>query len=107
MQLGELRTGKWFMDITGDICQKIGYIRDNPDLGVKARPLYGDEVQYYCTIAEVTPCSKDAKTSFKINGYDVRYNGFYRRWQVSHKDIGANLAEFQNLADAVEECERG
>jgi hypothetical protein len=43
----------------------------------------------------------------KINGYDYRYNPMFKTWQVSHKEIGANIAEFDTEKEAIEYCKKG
>lgn len=42
-----------------------------------------------------------------VNGYQIRYNDYWGMWQVSHNEIGACIAEFGNLADAIEYCQKG
>ena len=49
-------------------------------------------------------------TRFSIkaeNGYSIRFNTMFNHWQISHKNIGANIAEFKNLNDALVYCENG
>ena len=43
----------------------------------------------------------------EINGYEIRYNPMWKTFQVSHKEIGACIAEFDSITDAKEYCERG
>lgn len=42
-----------------------------------------------------------------INGYDVIFNSFWCKYQVSHENIGSCIAEFNNLNDVIDYCERG
>ena len=41
------------------------------------------------------------------NGYEIRYNCFYKKWQVSHKNIGACIEEYNTLKEAKENCLKG
>lgn len=41
------------------------------------------------------------------NGYSIRFNTMFHYWQISHKNIGANIAEFKSLNDALIYCENG
>lgn len=43
----------------------------------------------------------------KINGYQIRWNRLYKMWQVSHDNIGANIAEFDYFCDVVIYCKNG
>jgi len=49
----------------------------------------------------------DKKTIEIINGYEVKYNNYWLKWGVSHKDIGANIAWFSEFEDAAEYCLKG
>jgi hypothetical protein len=42
-----------------------------------------------------------------INGYKIRYNEFWGMWQVSHPEIGATVAEFKEVNEAVDYCRAG
>lgn len=42
-----------------------------------------------------------------VNGYSIKYNSFWKMYQVSHKDIGSNIAEFKKKIDAIEYAKRG
>jgi hypothetical protein len=42
-----------------------------------------------------------------VNGYEIKFNGYWGKWQVSHDDIGACIAEFWTYAEAREYCEKG
>jgi hypothetical protein len=42
-----------------------------------------------------------------VNGYQIKWNGFWQMWQVSHLEIGACIAEFKTKQEAVEYCRRG
>ncbi len=42
-----------------------------------------------------------------VNGYEIAYNSFWKRWIVSHAEIGAGIAEFIRLPDAIEYCKKG
>ncbi len=41
------------------------------------------------------------------NGYEIRWNEYYKMWQVSHDEIGACIAEFKKLEDAIDYCLKG
>ena len=45
--------------------------------------------------------------SVVINGYNVVYSSFYGRYQISHNEIGCNIAEFNNILDVFEYCLKG
>lgn len=42
-----------------------------------------------------------------VNGYYISWNSLWKMWQVSHPEIGACIAEFKRLDDAVEYCRAG
>jgi len=42
-----------------------------------------------------------------INTYTIKYNDFWKMFQVSHNEIGACIAEFKNFDEAKEYCEKG
>lgn len=43
--------------------------------------------------------------SFKLWGYNIRYNPFFGEWCVSSEETGT--APFKNIDDAIEEADRG
>lgn len=43
----------------------------------------------------------------EINGYKIKYNDFWMTYQVSHENIGANIAEFEIIYDAILYCQKG
>jgi len=49
--------------------------------------------------------SKSDKT-YKVNGYKIRYNSYYKTWQTSHDEIGV-CEEFKKLKEAKEYCRKG
>jgi len=44
---------------------------------------------------------------WKINGYTIRFNALWKMYQVSHENIGSCIAEFENLSEAKEYCQKG
>jgi len=42
-----------------------------------------------------------------INGYKVRYNSFWKEYQISHPVVGVSSETFQNLVEAIDYCARG
>jgi len=58
----------------------------------------------FCTIK---PIEGGYPTESTPNGYTLAYNGFWNTWQVSHDEIGACIAEFDNPAEALEYCKKG
>ena len=42
-----------------------------------------------------------------VNGYGISFNPFWDEWQIDHDDIGANIANFKNLFDAIEFAQKG
>jgi len=42
-----------------------------------------------------------------VNGYEIKYNHLWKKWQVSHENIGACIAEFDFLNDAIEYSVKG
>jgi len=42
-----------------------------------------------------------------VNGYSVMWNPLWKKWQVSHPNIGARIAEFDSKEDAIEYSEKG
>lgn len=40
------------------------------------------------------------------NGYEIKYNSFWKKWQVWHSEIGF-VAEYKKLKDAVLDCLKG
>ena len=41
------------------------------------------------------------------NSYEIKYNDYFGMWQVSHDEIGACIAEFKFLYDALIYCGKG
>lgn len=44
---------------------------------------------------------------FMSNGYEIKYNSLWKKWQISHENIGACIAEFDFLKDAIEYSVKG
>ena len=42
-----------------------------------------------------------------VNGYQIVFNEYWGYYQVSHKEIGAIVAEFNNLKLAKQYCDNG
>lgn len=42
-----------------------------------------------------------------VNGYSIRWNDMWKEWQISHPEIGANVAEFQTLGEAIDHVYKG
>jgi len=42
-----------------------------------------------------------------VNGYEIKYNSFFGMFQVSHKDIGACIAESKDKDELIEYCTKG
>ena len=51
--------------------------------------------------------TKKTEKEETVNGYKIKYNGFWKQYQVSHKEIGANIAAFKKKSEAVDYCKRG
>jgi len=43
----------------------------------------------------------------EVNGYKIKYVAFWHKYLVSHDDIGANIAEFKTIKEAIEYAEKG
>jgi hypothetical protein len=41
-----------------------------------------------------------------VNGYNIVYNGFWHKWQMSHDNIGF-IGQYINLEDAIRDAENG
>lgn len=44
---------------------------------------------------------------FFVNGYEIKFNPYWNEFQVSHYLIGANIAAFETITEAVEFAEKG
>lgn len=42
-----------------------------------------------------------------VNGYEIKYSDFWKKFLVSHDEIGANIAEFKTLEEAKEYAKNG
>jgi len=51
--------------------------------------------------------NKEQLKEIFVNDYEIRFNPFWNTFQVSHDNIGANIAEFNTLQEAKEFCEKG
>lgn len=47
------------------------------------------------------------KCKVTVNGYTIRWNGYWRYWQISHPEVGLCIAEFKIKQDAVNYCMAG
>ncbi len=43
----------------------------------------------------------------KVNGYEIKWSNYWQNYGVSHKNIGANIAQFKLRKDAIEFAKRG
>ena len=67
----------------------------------KHRGIYHAEFAIECENAKPT------QDNIKINDYDVQWNDFWGEWQVSHKEIGANLFRTTKKQDAIDFAKYG
>ncbi len=44
---------------------------------------------------------------YRKNGYKVKFNPMFQMWQISHSNVGATVAEFKTLSEAVTYCKNG
>jgi hypothetical protein len=47
-----------------------------------------------------------SERTYKVNGYKIRYNDYYKKWQTSHDEIGV-CEEFVTLKEAKNYCRKG
>ena len=45
--------------------------------------------------------------TWEINGYIIKYNSFWKTFQVSHPEIAAIVAEFKTLIEAKNYAKNG
>lgn len=50
--------------------------------------------------------AKESAPDIVVNGYRVRYNTLWNRWQVSNPDIGG-CEEFETQSEAIDEASKG
>lgn len=43
----------------------------------------------------------------EVNGYSILFNPYWKEYQVSHPEIGANISSFKYPAEAIDHCLRG
>ncbi len=42
----------------------------------------------------------------KLNGYEIKWNGFWKEWQTYHDEIG-HCEDFKTLKEAMDYCKKG
>lgn len=42
-----------------------------------------------------------------MNGYTIKFNNFWRKWQVGHPEIAPVVAEFNTEEEAKQYCVNG
>ncbi|MBL4791157.1 MAG: hypothetical protein JKY60_19620 [Kordiimonadaceae bacterium] len=41
------------------------------------------------------------------NGYKIKYNSYWKMWQLSHPDIAAHLGDYNELGEALVDAQKG
>ena len=49
----------------------------------------------------------DSSNDTEVNGYKIKWNEMFKKYQVSHPEIGARIAEFDSIQDAKEFAKKG